>query len=169
MNRFMGREGEAPAEPTPGRVMVENHRINGVPPASGVRPGLIPTEDDLFWVGAMREVLAGATRSSQWAAISVSAASLLGVLTVILVAALRPAESVAARLIWIVPMIFWAVAFFWSVRVFSVRRYRYFANSPDSAREAVMRIARRKSAQLLRALVFWAAGLIAVIVAILAG
>jgi hypothetical protein len=63
------------------------------------------------------------------------------------------------------PLLLWAAAFLWSVRVFGIRRYRYFANSPDSARQAIVRIGRRKADQLFWAAGFWAAGILTVVVA----
>jgi len=145
--------------------MIDTLRPNGTP--DHVRPGLVPTEDDLFWVAAMREVIAGATRSSQWAALAIGAASLFGLTALLLARILSGPQGILTQILWIMPLLLWSASLVWSARVFGIRRYRYFANSPDSSRQAIVRIARRKADQLYWVTGFWVAGMITAVVALI--
>lgn len=145
--------------------MMETLRPNGTP--DHIRPGLVPTDDDLFWVSAMREVIAGATRSSQWAALAIATASVFGLTALLLARMLAGPPGILTQILWIVPLVLWSGSLVWSARVFGIRRYRYFANSPDSSRQAIIRIARRKADQLYWATGFWVAGMITAVIALL--
>jgi hypothetical protein len=135
------------------------------------RQGAIPTEDDLFWPAAMRDIQIGLVRSSQTAAVGVLIAALIGWATVVvgLVAGMvAHTEPVAVCLtMWLLPLAFWSLAVIWTLRVFSVRRYRYFANSPDSTQKAVERIGRKKMEHLYWAVGFWVAGVLSLICALI--
>jgi hypothetical protein len=136
------------------------------PPDNGdARPGFPPTREDLFWVDAMRRVLfdsmAGMHRAATIVTIFAGAGlfGYLGWLVSPWAAAVR--GGYALRLIALVPAILWAVAAYFGLLTFLVRRYRFFANSPDSSRLAFRRIARKKAQHLFRAYVFWFAGVVA--------
>jgi hypothetical protein len=144
---------------------METLRPNGSP--DHVRPGLVPTEDDHFWVAAMRDVIAGATRSSQWAALAIGAASLFGLTALLATRILVGPPGILTQVLWIVPLLLWSASLVWSARVFGIRRYRFFANSPDSSRQAIIRIARRKADQLYWATGFWAAGMLTAVIALI--
>ncbi|MBD3298149.1 MAG: hypothetical protein GF341_05795 [candidate division Zixibacteria bacterium] len=131
-----------------------------------VQIGQVPTDDDLYWVGAMRTVFVDSMRSTHTSAIAILCASLLGwglVAAMLLFGGHRAANY--GLLVWIVPLFIWSVSIVWSLRVLSTRRYRYFSNSPDSAHQAIVRIARRKFRHLYTAVVVWAAGVVAFVLA----
>jgi len=133
-----------------------------------VRPGFPPTREDLFWLEAMRRVLFDSLAGMERAAAMLTALSgvgLLGYLGWLLSpwSALRLAGAVN-RAIALLPAVLWAAAIFFGAMVFLVRRYRFFANSPDSSRLAFRRITRKKGKYLYRALAFWFAGVLAVLV-----
>jgi ABC-type spermidine/putrescine transport system permease subunit I len=69
--------------------------------------------------------------------------------------------------IWLMPLFWWSMAAVWGIRVFTVRRYRYFSNSPDSTRKAIERIGRRKAEHLYWAVGFWAAGVLTTLCALI--
>lgn len=134
------------------------------------RDGSLPTDDDLFWLAAMRQVQMQSITASHWAAAGVLAASLAGwfVVTIGLVyAAIHGTAQAASVKFMIVPLVLWSLSIVLSLRVFSLRRYRYFANSPDSAQQAITRIARKKSRHLHWAIGLWAAGAVVLIVALI--
>ncbi len=127
------------------------------------RQGQIPGDDDLFWPQAMRRVKLGMLGDAQWAATAVLVLDLIG--WTLVAAALLFAS--AGNVSWFVlPLVFWTASMMWALRVFTVRRYRYFANSPDSTQQAVARIARKKIQHLYWAIALWAAGAVALIMAL---
>ncbi|HEX9750944.1 MAG TPA: hypothetical protein VGB22_06655 [candidate division Zixibacteria bacterium] len=134
------------------------------------KPASVPTQDDLYWLEAMRQIRTGVMRSAEVAALGVLAWSVLGWLAVVLGLIFGPlalSGATAARVImWLSPMIWWALSGLWALRVLLVRRYRYFANSPDSSRRAIERITRRKIEDLYWAIGLWAAGVISLLCAI---
>lgn len=135
------------------------------------RDGFLPSDDDLFWLAAMRQVQMQAILATHWAAVGVLAASLAGwfVVTIGLVyAAIHGPAQAASFEFMIVPLILWSASIAMALRVFSLRRYRYFANSPDSAQQAITRIARKKSRHLHWAVGLWVAGALVLIVALIA-
>jgi hypothetical protein len=135
------------------------------PDNSDARPGYPPTREDLFWVDAMRRVLFDSMSGMHRAATIVTVlagAGLLGYLGWLLSPwALRPEYGYGLRLAVLVPLVLWAAAVYCGSMVFLVRRYRFFANSPDSSRLAFRRITRKKSTHLTRAYIFWLAGIVA--------
>lgn len=135
---------------------------------NGLKPGFAPTDDDLYWVGAMREVFTGSMRTGQQAALAVLVCALAGWLLVAaaIVFSDFPTDTIGA-IVWLLPIVWWTGAIIWALRVFSLRRYRYFSNSPDSAQKAIVRIARRQADQLFWAIACWAAGVLAFICALL--
>jgi hypothetical protein len=141
-------------------------RIGGE--SSGIRPGSVPTDDDLYWIGAMREVFAGSMRTGQQAALAVLGCALAGWMLVAasMVFGKRPATPIGL-VVWLLPIVWWTGSITWALRVFSLRRYRYFSNSPDSARKAIVRIAHRQADQLFWAIACWVAGVLAFICAVL--
>jgi hypothetical protein len=148
--------------------MVTDETLRTGGAVNGVRPGSIPTEDDLYWVGAMREVFVDSMRAGQYAALAVLACALAGWVLVAAAMIFRGAPSTMVGLIvWLLPPFWWSGSIAWALRVFSLRRYRYFANSPDSARKAIVRIARRKADQLFWAIACWVAGVVAFVCALL--
>ena len=129
---------------------------------NNVQPGQVPTDDDLYWVGAMRLVFVDSLRTTHVSAIAVFAASLLGWgITACVLAFGNASYDAGSLVVWLLPVLIWSAAIVWSLRVLTMRRYRFFANSPDSSRQAIMRIARRKSHQLFWAVVLWCAGVVA--------
>ena len=134
---------------------------------NGIPTGEIPTDEDRYWLGAMRLVVVESMRSAQVAAIGVLIASLVGwvIAAAALVLGYVP-KAPLALVMWLLPLGWWTIAMAWALRVFSLRRYRYFANSPDSAHKAVMRISRRKADQLFWGIACWVAGVVAFSVAI---
>lgn len=135
------------------------------------RPGFPPTREDVFWVEAMRQLLVDSMSGLHRAAAIITALSGLGLLAYLgwLLAPWNAAISrgMTARLIPLVPAVLWAVAIYYGISVFLMRRYRYFANSPDSSRLAFQRLNRRKARYLFRAFAFWAAGVAMVLVIVL--
>ena len=135
------------------------------------RPGYPPTREDMFWVDAMRRVLFDSMSGMHNAAViitSLSGIGLLGYLGWLLSPWGAVGESeLFRRLIVLLPAVLWAVAGFYGSLVFLVRKYRYFANSPDSARLAFRRISRKKAKYLYRAFVFWFAGILAVMIVVI--
>jgi len=135
---------------------------------NGVKPGFVPTDDDLYWVGAMREVFAGSMRAGQQAALAILLCALAGWL--LIAAALTfgygPSDAIGV-IVWLLPVMWWTGSIIWALRVFSLRRYRYFSNSPDSAQKAIVRIARRQADQLFWAIACWAAGVLAFVCVLL--
>ena len=128
------------------------------------RAGQTPTEDDLFWPEAMRQVQLGMLHSTHWAATGVLALSLVS--WTLVTGALIFGEAGEEIVLWLVPIILWTLSAIGSLRVFTARRYRYFANSPDSTRQAVTRIARKKIQQLYLAIALWAFGVLFMILAL---
>ena len=141
-------------------------RIGGDP--NGHKHGFVPTGDDLYWVGAMREVFSGSMRTGQQAALAVLVCALAGWL--LIAAAMtfgnRPTNAIG-MIVWLLPVLWWTGSITWALRVFSLRRYRYFSNSPDSAQKAIGRIARRQADQLFWAIACWVAGVFAFVCALL--
>ncbi|GAB4327947.1 MAG: hypothetical protein Kow0074_23580 [Candidatus Zixiibacteriota bacterium] len=133
--------------------------------SNNVQHGQIPSDDDLYWVGAMRQVLVDSLSAMHVGALAVFTAALAGWIIIMLALIFSdPARDLPSLVVGVVPMLAWSLSALWSLRVLSVRRYRYFANSPDSARQAIVRIARRKKRHLTGAIVFWCAGIVAFLV-----
>jgi len=138
------------------------------PDNGDARPGYPPTREDLFWVDAMRRILfdsmSGMHRAATIIAV-LAGAGLLGYLGWLLSPWMNIVRSsYTHRLVALLPAILWAVALYYGSSVFLVRRYRFFANSPDSSRLAFRRLVRTKARHLFRAFVFWFAGVAALIV-----
>jgi len=129
------------------------------------RHGQTPSEDDLFWPEAMRQVQLGVLQSTHWAAAGVLALSLMS--WTLVTGAVIFGEAGEEIVFWIIPIILWTLSAIGALRVFTARRYRYFANSPDSTRQAVTRIARKKIQQLYLAIGLWAIGVLFMVVALL--
>ena len=132
------------------------------------RPGFPPTREDLFWVETMRRLVVDSMSGLHRAAVLMTVLSGGGLLAY-LGWLLSPWVTVTARgsvgrILLLAPAILWALAVLYGAAVLLLRRYRYFANSPDSSRLAFQRINRRKEAFLFRAFVLWAAGVAAVLV-----
>jgi len=138
-----------------------------------VKPGFVPTDDDLYWIGTMRTVIVDTMRTGHTAALMVIISALAGWILVAAALAFDAApgiwQSNAGFLLWILPVIAWSGSIVSALRVFSVRRYRYFGNSPDSARQAIVRIARRKNRELHWAVGFWVAGVVTFLCALVFG
>jgi hypothetical protein len=137
------------------------------------KPGFVPTDDDLYWISTMRAVVVDTMRAGHTAALMVVIAALVGWVLVAGALAFDAApglwNSSTGVIIWILPLAAWTSAMFFALRVFSIRRYRYFSNSPDSARQAIVRIARRKNRALHWALAFWLGGVVLFLLALLFG
>ncbi len=131
----------------------------------GTRHGQSPTEDDLFWPEAMRQVQLGMLQGAHWAAFGVLAISLVS--WTLVTGALIFGEAGEEIVFWIIPIVLWTLSTIGALRVFSARRYRYFANSPDSTRQAVTRIARKKIQHLYWSIGLWAIGVLFMILALL--
>jgi hypothetical protein len=127
------------------------------------RQGQIPGDDDLFWPQAMRRVKLGMLADALWAATVVVVLDLIGWA---LVAGALLFAAVGEAAWFVLPLVFWTASILWALRVFTVRRYRYFANSPDSTQQAVARIARKKTQHLYWAIALWAAGAAALLLAL---
>ena len=138
-----------------------------------VKPGFVPTDDDLYWIGTMRSVIVDTIRTGHTAALMVVITSLAGWILVAAALAFDAApglwKSGTGAVVWMIPLIAWSGSIFFALRVFSVRRYSYFSNSPDSARQAIVRIARRKNRALHWAIGCWVAGVVTFLIAILYG
>lgn len=135
--------------------------------SNNVQHGQVPTDDDLYWVGAMRQVFVDSLRAMHLSALAVFTAALAGWIIILLALIYADAVNDApSLLIGVLPLLAWSLSAVWSLRVLSIRRYRYFANSPDSTRQAIMRIARRKKRQLTEAIVFWCIGIVAFMAAL---
>ncbi len=138
-----------------------------VPNNSAARPGFPPTREDVFWVDTMRQVLFDSMTGMQKAAMLIcwlGGVGLLGYLAWLLSpwCAIH-SDGYSMRLLVLSPVVFWTLAVFHGALVFLVRRYRYFANSPDSSRLAFRRINRRKRRYLYRAFALWFLGVLAVL------
>jgi hypothetical protein len=148
--------------------MVNDEALRSGSPGDNVKPGAIPTDDDLYWVGAMRKIVVGSLRDGHHAALAVLVCALAGWVLVAAALVFRGLpETAIGVVVWLLPLFWWTGAIAWALRVFSLRRYRYFANSPDSSQNAVARITRRKSDQLFWAIACWVAGVIALACALL--
>lgn len=133
------------------------------------RVGQVPSDDDLYWPAAMRQVQVDIMSAAHKAAHGVLALDVIGWLLVSLALFFGISgrgTGVLAVAVWLLPLVFWSLSALWALRVFTVRRYRYFANSPDSTREAVMRIARKKTQHLYWSIGLWAVGVASFIVAV---
>ena len=129
------------------------------------RNGQIPTDEDLFWPEAMRQVQLGMLQSAHWAATCLLA---LVLVSWALVCAVLLFDDVDEYLVfWMIPLILWTLSAVGALRVFTVRRYRYFANSPDSTQQAITRIARKKLQQLYWSIGLWAFGVLFLVLALL--
>ena len=138
---------------------------------NGLRPGTVPTEDELFWPAAMRKVQTGLVTSTQSAAKALLSWALVG-WTVVVVALIsgvvgRTDSDSIGLVIWLLPLGWWTLTAVWALRVFTIRRYRYFSNSPDSAHKAIERLTRKKTEHMYWATGLWAAGMISLICAII--
>lgn len=129
------------------------------------RIGHTPTEDDLFWPEAMRQVQLGMLHSAHWAATGVLALSLVS--WTLVAGAVIFGEAGEQVVFWIIPIILWTLSAIGALRVFTARKYRYFANSPDSTQQAVTRIARKKIQQLYWSMGLWAFGVLFMILAMI--
>jgi hypothetical protein len=135
--------------------------------SNNIPHGQVPTDDDLYWVGAMRQVFVDSLRTMHLSALAMFAASIIGWTIVICALIYADAfDDVPSLVIGLLPLAAWSVSSVWSLRVLSIRRYRYFANSPDSARQAIMRIARRKKRQLTETIIIWCIGIVAFMAAL---
>jgi hypothetical protein len=111
--------------------------------------GIPPTPDDEFWMTKMREVAGGSIAS-----IEESAKQLITMITVmqgIYAAVLAfsgikemPKGSIIVLLLYGLPLFVWLGSLFFALRVFWTREYKYFANSPDSAKDTFLKIATDK-------------------------
>ncbi len=137
-----------------------------------IRQGFPPTREDLFWVETMRQVYTDSmTRAHHVATLMLilAGAGTLGILFWSLISG----AVARSRTTWqwipiIVPCVLWGVSSVYGLRTFLIRRYRYFANSPDSSRLAFKRIVRRKIRNAVWSFVFWLAGVGALLIAMLA-
>jgi len=136
--------------------------------ANDTRPGFPPTREDQFWVGAMRQVVVDSMSGIHHAAMIVTLLSGIGLLGYLvwllwLLTSERTAHSAIKSLCILLPAVLWLASVLFGTMALLIRRYRYFANSPDSSRLAFRRINRRKASYLNRALVCWTAGVLAVL------
>ncbi len=134
------------------------------------RPGYPPTREDLFWVGAMRQVVVDSMSGVHHAALVLTVLAGSGVLGYLVwllwLVSVRPHPG-PARLVFVsLPVVLWSAAVFFGVLALLIRRYRYFANSPDSSRRAFQRINRRKARYLIRAFICWFAGVVVILAAV---
>jgi hypothetical protein len=129
---------------------------------NAVQTGQVPTTDDLYWIGAMRTVFIESMRTTHASAVVIIAASLVGwgAIVVAILFGNGPLRTTGS-LVWLLPLAIWTATIVWALRVLSIRRYRYFTNSPDSSHQAIVRIARRKYRHLYGAVVLWIAGVVA--------
>ncbi len=128
------------------------------------RQGQIPSEDDLFWPEAMRQIQLGMMQSAHWAATGLLALNLVA--WTLVVGALLFGDIGEDLIFWLIPVFLWTLSSVGALRVYTVRRYRYFANSPDSTQQAVTRIARRKIQHLYWSIGLWAFGVLFLILAL---
>ncbi len=129
------------------------------------RCGQIPTEEDLFWPEAMRQVQLGMLHSTHWAATGLLALNLVA--WTVVCAAMLFGDVDESLVFLLIPLVIWTASAVGALRVFTVRRYRYFANSPDSTQQAITRIARKKLQQLYWSIAFWILGVLFLVVALL--
>ena len=153
--------------------MTPSDLLHTVGTSNHVKPGFVPTDDDLYWIGTMRTVIVDTMRTGHTAALMVVITALTGWILVAAALAFDAApglwKSGIGAVVWMIPLIAWSGAIFCALRVFSVRRYRYFSNSPDSARQAIVRIARRKNRALHWAIGLWVAGVVTFLFALIYG
>jgi len=75
---------------------------------NGLKAGHVPTDDDLYWIGAMREVFTGAMRTGQQAALAVLVCALAGWLLVVasLTFGNKPSTAIG-MIVWLLPLVWW--------------------------------------------------------------
>ncbi len=140
------------------------------PNSENIRQGYPPTREDLFWVETMRQIYADSmTQAHQVALIFLilSGVGILGVLFWLMAGGKYDDHLFRHWLSVVGPCLLWGVSSVYGLRTFLIRRYRYFANSPDSSRLAFKRIVRRKIRNAIWSFIFWLAGAAVLLMGIL--
>ncbi|MCP4581691.1 MAG: hypothetical protein GY839_08715 [candidate division Zixibacteria bacterium] len=116
------------------------------------------TDDDTFWLDKMKEITGKSIDSVEEAA-----KQLIGMITVMqgiyaAVLAFSGIKEIPQGNIWYVvlyalPIFGWLAALFYALRVLKSKKYRYYSNSPDNAKETYQKIADFKYTNLTMA--YW--------------
>ena len=111
-----------------------------------IEEGIPITPEEEFWMGKMREMTAASIKSVEEAGKQLIA--MITVMEGIYAAVLAfsgikelPKANIPAALFYISPIFLWLTSLFFALRIFKSRRYRYYSNSPDSAKETFQKIA----------------------------
>ena len=111
-----------------------------------VEEGTPLTPEEEFWMEKMREMTAASIKSVEEAGKQLIA--MITVMEGIYAAVLAfsgikelPKANIPAALFYISPIFLWLISLFFALRIFKSRRYRYYSNSPDSAKETFHQIA----------------------------
>jgi hypothetical protein len=104
-----------------------------------IEEGLPLTQEEEFWMGKMRDVAADSIKSVKDAGKQI--AGMITVLQGVYAAVLAfsgikeiPKANLIAGAFYISPIFLWLVSLFFALRIFKTEKYRYFENSPDSAK-----------------------------------
>ena len=111
-----------------------------------IEEGIPLTPEEEFWMGKMREMTAASIKSVEEAGKQLIA--MITVMEGIYAAVLAfsgikelPKANIPAALFYISPIFLWLISLFFALRIFKSRKYRYYSNSPDSAKETFHQIA----------------------------
>jgi hypothetical protein len=107
--------------------------------------GIPLDEEGEFWLEKMKQMAADSIGSIEEAAKQLIA--MITVMEGIYAAVLSfsgirqiPRSNLAAAIMYISPIFLWLISLFFALRVFKSRRYEYYSNSPDSAKDTFQKI-----------------------------
>lgn len=137
-------------------------------------PGALPDPDDDFWLTAARDNVKGSIPALEEAAkqlVTITSLAQTIYFAAVSVSDLKKSltlssgdNPVIVALLFILPVIFWAISLWFAVSVFKPRRYLTNLDSPDEARDTINEMIDFKRDALQRAHRFLTAGFVALIV-----
>lgn len=104
-----------------------------------IEEGIPLSTEEEFWMSKMREMAGNSVKSVEEAAKQLIAmiTVLEGIYTAVLAfSGIKeiPKGSLWAVIFYASPILLWLVSLFFALRVFKTQKYRYYSNSPDSAK-----------------------------------
>jgi len=118
-----------------------------------IEKGLVPSPDDIFWMGKMQELAGKSLESIEAAAKQLIAmiTTMQGIYAAVLAfsgISTIPKGSKWAAFFYALPILLWLVSLFFGLQVFKTRKYKYYEGSPDSAKDTFQKISDYKHDKL---------------------
>jgi len=118
-----------------------------------IEEGIPLTLDEEFWMTKMKDITADSIKS-----IEEAGKHIIGMITVmqgIYAAVLAfsgikeiPEANILSAIFYVSPILLWLISLFFALRVFITKKYVYYTNSPDSAKDTFLKISACKQKNL---------------------